>query len=1487
MKTLSTILVLSLAAISRLCAQLVNDGATNVLSNITNNTANITIGTNGSFTLLVLSNNTLLNNTVTAVIGRNASAQSNEVHITGATARWNIGAFGSLFVGSNGPSSRLTVSDGGTLQGFFFGNVGQGLSSSNNSVFVTDPGSVFSGGLLLLGGGGGHQLTVSNGATAWIGGTTVGLGASSNNLVTIIGAGSLLTNDTGLTLASSGNRVMVSAGGALANINSTLGVDSSSSHNTVLLTDSGSGWTNSGYLRIGDSGIGNQVIVSNGAVIYVGNNAFVGFGSTGYSNSLILTDPDTRFLRGLNTGLTIGSNSPFNQLVISNGAFVSSVSGMLGLNAGGSNNTAMVTGPGSVWTNEQDCYVGNLAAGNRLVLSNGAAMYAGRNSGIGIESGARANSVVVTDADTRWLITSNLYVGSNGPFNRLTVTNGARVENGLGVIGARISCNSNEVVVTGAGSIWTNSDWLYVGRNGAFNRLVVTNGGHVQSFGGWIGEYVSFVGPTNADNNEVIVTGTGSLWQLGFGSLFVGDARNTGNRLVVSNGASMLNSICYIGFQSTNNFVLVTGPGSTWSNSNFIALGQGGGGNRLLVTNGGLVFANSFECGFGGTAGNNLLRVDDGVLRTAAHPATGRFDVHVATTMLNSGLADIGLLLLTNSQGRFEFNGGTLITRSATINNGVPFTVGRGGAVPAIWDVRSNSINHVLAGRLIVGSNASFNQVFITNGATLTSGEYTFLAFSSGSNNAVTVSGPGSTFDSSSGFFIGADGNANRMLISNGGKAIASVGNSGTFIGRSTGTRSNLVVVTDPDSRWSVNDILYVGGGGNANLLVVSNGATMDSLVGYVGSATSGSNNLAIITGANSSWSNRSEFYVGSSGSGNRLVVSEGGTLISSNAFLAMDLSSRSNSVLVTGAGSRWNSRADLAVGYDGTDNQLVVSNGAVVSVFRNLFLGLNPTTSSGNRIVVDGGTLVVTNTGVTGLLEIKRGTNVLNAGLIETDILRMTNAQSTMEFNGGTLSVKSSRVSIGNPLIIGDGTNPATFFLAGNGTHDFGGTLGLILTNNATLSGNGTVLAQLQVRTGAKLAPGAPLGKINLSSSPFIFGSIEMEISKNGATLTNDQIQLNNNGALTYSGALIVTNLGPSVLLPGDRFQLFIAGSYSGTFASLTLPSLPATLSWTNKLSVDGSIEVVEGLTRPFGVDVSHFQNESGIPQASWDQMYADGKQFVFVKATEGLTGPHDPTMALNVQRASTAGLLVGVYHYAHPENRPTTNGAILEASNMVVYAGSAIGPGRLRPVIDLEGSAATLSTAALTDWVIAFSNEIIARRGPGAAPIIYCNQTFANNELDNRVAGYDLWLRTVGSGADPAVDDPPGAGFADATGVFDNWSFWQYSASGSSGGISPLDLDVCHEEYKPLASFLITNVPLTPIQLTGLSLTANGAFQFSFTNAPGAWFTVLATTNVATPLSNWTVLGPTTETAPGQFQFSDAQITNHSQRYYRVQSP
>ena len=86
---------------------------------------------------------------------------------------------------------------------------------------------------------------------------------------------------------------------------------------------------------------------------------------------------------------------------------------------------------------------------------------------------------------------------------------------------------------------------------------------------------------------------------------------------------------------------------------------------------------------------------------------------------------------------------------------------------------------------------------------------------------------------------------------------------------------------------------------------------------------------------------------------------------------------------------------------------------------------------------------------------------------------------------------------------------------------------------------------------------------------------------------------------------------------------------------------------------------------------------------------------------------------------------------------------------------------------------------------------------------------------------------------------------------------------------------------------TLVISSSSAPPILLTGAAMLVSGAFQFAFTNTPGATFTVFATTDLAVPLAGWTNLGSVTEAPPGHFQFGDPQATNGPHRFYRVRSP
>jgi N-acetylneuraminic acid mutarotase len=87
--------------------------------------------------------------------------------------------------------------------------------------------------------------------------------------------------------------------------------------------------------------------------------------------------------------------------------------------------------------------------------------------------------------------------------------------------------------------------------------------------------------------------------------------------------------------------------------------------------------------------------------------------------------------------------------------------------------------------------------------------------------------------------------------------------------------------------------------------------------------------------------------------------------------------------------------------------------------------------------------------------------------------------------------------------------------------------------------------------------------------------------------------------------------------------------------------------------------------------------------------------------------------------------------------------------------------------------------------------------------------------------------------------------------------------------------------------SSIVNISVPVPAPTILACTAPTNGAFQFCFTNNPGALFGVLMTTNLSLPLANWTRLGGVAEVAPGQFQFTDPQAASSGQHFYSIYAP
>lgn len=92
----------------------------------------------------------------------------------------------------------------------------------------------------------------------------------------------------------------------------------------------------------------------------------------------------------------------------------------------------------------------------------------------------------------------------------------------------------------------------------------------------------------------------------------------------------------------------------------------------------------------------------------------------------------------------------------------------------------------------------------------------------------------------------------------------------------------------------------------------------------------------------------------------------------------------------------------------------------------------------------------------------------------------------------------------------------------------------------------------------------------------------------------------------------------------------------------------------------------------------------------------------------------------------------------------------------------------------------------------------------------------------------------------------------------------------------------------YGDIGQYNITGTLVLPSSptITGSTLNASGQFAFQFIGDANAGYSVLTSTNVACPLTNWQVLGQATF-FNGVFQFTDLSASNSPARFYQVRSP
>jgi lysozyme len=168
-------------------------------------------------------------------------------------------------------------------------------------------------------------------------------------------------------------------------------------------------------------------------------------------------------------------------------------------------------------------------------------------------------------------------------------------------------------------------------------------------------------------------------------------------------------------------------------------------------------------------------------------------------------------------------------------------------------------------------------------------------------------------------------------------------------------------------------------------------------------------------------------------------------------------------------------------------------------------------------------------------------------------------------------------------------------------------------------------------------------------------------------------------------------------------------------------------------------------------GIDISHYQTGLSIAKAK--------PAFAIMKATEGTTYV-DPTCDGFVSQCKNAGVLYGVYHFAH-------SGSDAEADWFVKNTKGYHGKGVL--VLDWEADAVGKGVSAAKNFLDRVYDKT------GVRPLIYMSQSVTQSYDWSSVAkNYGLWVARYGTDS-----------YGD-TGAWGSPAMWQYTSSGSVSGYS-----------------------------------------------------------------------------------------------------
>jgi uncharacterized protein with beta-barrel porin domain len=508
----------------------------------TTNGATLFVGAEQSGnTLIVTNGGEVVVNTIH--IGRYKGSDNNILKATGSNSI--VRAASDVNIGQSGAENQLIIEDNAQML------IG---------VDAIDP--AYGAAIAIGNTNGTAKLSINNGSIVYTDNLIAGSRTNDSGKITLNGNSSELNinNNAYIGLAGSGNLITISGG--TMTVSNLLQIGSADGSNNVLRINQNGTVIIAGSATNINSDAGNQLHLNGGSLTYVGNAELAKADERGF----IIESGSTLEIGGT---LTFGEINEGFEIILNNSLSTNTATWDTGTNA-------MV--------------VGNTSSGNILTLKDGATAVSGSGTAkIGEKS--NNNKINVAGAGSKLQVNGAMRIGQEGSLNELNITDEATASITEDLIIGRDG-NQNSSRVSGTNSSLKVGTDLTIGLYGNNNSvwvedgadLIVTNslrlgeesGSNLNSFdladstATILGDLL--IGSYGMENS-VSIAGSNSLATVD-GDLFIGQNGND-NLLRIESGADLvLTGNAYMGTNSANNTIEVTGSNSLFDITGDLLIGN-------------------------------------------------------------------------------------------------------------------------------------------------------------------------------------------------------------------------------------------------------------------------------------------------------------------------------------------------------------------------------------------------------------------------------------------------------------------------------------------------------------------------------------------------------------------------------------------------------------------------------------------------------------------------------------------------------------------------------------------------------------------------------------------------------------------------------------------------------------------------------------------------------------------------------------------------